>query len=182
MTRFTKRPKVLLTILQALTILVMLAGTWIAYVLGILGVSAARYVGNHAPVGSLVMIYAALATVVGVSVCCYITLGSFLGLLQRMKRETAFTARNGKTLGRMAGCCAIAALILFLMMVYIGILNGLPDLLTMRKLSDFLRVLNYTISLLILPFAFSVIALLIQGVRLLMLRAIDLQQDQDLAV
>ena len=182
MTHMTKRPKALLTTLQLLTVLVMLAGTWVAFVLGLFGVSAAQILTGHGTVGSLVMIYASLATVVGVSICCYITLGNFLALLQRMKRETAFTPRNGRALGRMAASCAIAAAILFLMMVYIGCWAGWSDLMNIHHLSDILRVLNYTASLLILPFAFCVIALLIQGVRLLMLRAIALQEEQDLAV
>ena len=181
MTHLSRRPVGLLTFLQVLTVLVALFGTWFAGVLGLLGlVGTVEIAFDPATTfGAAVFIVGALATVVGVSVCCYIALVSFFLLLQRMKRETAFTRRNCKALGRMALSCAVAAAMLFVTMGYLAVASLMPTELQSLRVE---AVLSAAGLLMAWPFGFAVIALLIQGVRLLMDRALALREAQELVV
>lgn len=180
MTHLSRRPRGLLSVLQALTVCVMLVGTWFAACLGFFGVSAAQELLSGTVLvdaRTCVVVFGALATVAAVSVCSYITLGSFLALLERMKRETAFTERNCAALGRMAGCCGVAAAILFVMMVYIlgGVLAELES-------HDSLFAISFTAMLMVFPFGYGLVALMIQGVKVLMVRAMNLRKEQELVV
>lgn len=185
MTHLSKRPVALLTILQLLTGVLVLFGTWFAGLLGLLGggvlweiFSDAQWAANGA-LSVTFFCVGALVTVVIVSACCYITLGSFLMLLQRMKKETAFTERNCRALGRMALCCAVAAAVLFLLMGYIAVGVFLPTSSFTQSIVQFAGVVCM---LMIWPFGFGVVALLIQGVRVLMVRALALREEQELVV
>ena len=181
MGHLSRRPKALLTALQAMTFMVAGFGTWLAWLLGTLGLIVTRedLFNPAVPVGAKIFILGALATVVVVSVCCYITLGSFFAMLQRMKEETAFTRRNCKALGRMALSCAIAAAALLLIMGYIAVGNLVPGNFTSRNFWASVEVVG---TMMAWPFGFGLVALLIQGVRVLMIRAMDLQEQQELVV
>ena len=185
MTHLSQRPRVLLTTLQALTVLVGIFGTCLAVALGTLGVFAVREVvfGPEAAANTAftvkVFAFGGLVTVIGVSVCCYVTLLSFLLLLQRMKKETAFTRRNCQALGRMAVSCAVAAAILFVMMLYISFGVFVPS----SSFTDTFWLFVDTVWMLMAwPFGFGVVSLLLQGVRLLMQRAMAMQEEQALVV
>lgn len=181
MTHLSRRPRALLTVLQAMTVAVALFGTWFAVMLGLLGVGGVQliFADAGATVGAKIFVVSALATVIGVSVCCYITLGSFFALLQRMKKETAFTQRNCRALGRMALCCAAAGAMLFAVMSYIAVGAFLPT----RSFTDNLRPFVDAVCMLMLwPFGFGLVSLLLQGVRVLMTRAIALREEQELVV
>lgn len=181
MTHLTKRPVVLLTVLQILTVAVALFGTWFAGFLGLLGIGGARIVFLEEPttVSGKVFVLSALAAVVGVSVCCYVALIGFFRLLQRMKRETAFTRRNCLALGRISLSCAVAAAMLFVLMSYIAFGVFLP----IRSFTGSLLMIVETLCLQMLwPFGFGLVALLVQGVRVLMARAIALKEEQELVV
>lgn len=185
MTHLSKRPKGLLTLLQALTVLVAAVGTWMAVVLGILGWFAATEIFASLPeaaeTGLEAILFACggLATVVIVSVCCYVALGSFFILLQRMKKETAFTRRNCRALGRMAFSCAVAAAVLFLMMGYIAFGVFVP---TMSFTNSLWQFVDKVCVLMAWPFGFLVVSLLLQGVRVLMVRAMTLREEQALVI
>ena len=185
MTHLSKRPAALLTILQLLTLSIALFGTWFAAILALLGGSALSELfrgAQWAAEGSLPVILffaGAMAAVVTVSVCCYIALGSFLALLQRMKKETAFTQRNCRALGRMALCCAVAAAVIFVMMCYAAVGVFLTTRSFTRNLWTYIEAVQM---LMIWPFGFGVVSLLIQGVRVLMTRAIALREEQELVV
>ena len=181
MTHLSKRPVALLTILQALTVVVALFGTWFAGVLGLLGLGGAQEVFRDAYTawGARIFVVSALMAVVGVSVCCYVALGNFFALLQRMKKETAFTRRNCRALGRIALSCAVAAAMLFVLMSYIALGVFLPT----RSFTGSLWQFGEMVCMLMLwPFGFGVVSLLIQGVRLLMVRALELREEQELVV
>lgn len=181
MTHLSKRPVALLTTLQVLTVAVALFGTWFAGFLGLLGIGGAKMIFVEEPttVGAKVFVVGALAAVACVSVCCYVTLASFFRLLQRMKRETAFTQRNCLALGRMALCCAAAAAVLFVLMGYIAFGVFVPTL----SFTDSARRFVETVCMLMLwPFGFGLVSLLLQGVRVLMARAIALREEQELVV
>ena len=187
MTHLSKRPVALLTILQLLTVLVAGFGTLIAGFLGILAWTGLTEiilgVSSTAAASGLtlikVFVVGGLATVVAVSACCYIALWNFLTLLQRMKKETAFTQRNCQALGRMALCCAVAAAILFVMMSYTAVGVFVP---TRSFTRDVWEYVHSVCTLMIWPFGFGLVALLIQGVRVLMARAIALREEQELVV
>ena len=181
MTHLSRRPVALLTVLQVLTVVVALFGTWFAGLLGLLGFAGAREIFFEMPtiLGAKVFVICALMAVAGVSVCCYVTLASFFMLLQRMKKETAFTQRNCRALGRMALCCAVAAAMLFLLMGYILFGVFLPTLSFTDSLGRFVEA---GCMLMLWPFGFGVVSLLIQGVRVLMARAIALREEQELVV
>lgn len=183
MTHLSKRPVKLLTLLQALTMLVMLGGTGLACMLGYIGVLGLMLVRGEG-LGSLAFVLLALLTVVVVSACCYVTLICFLKVLQRMKTETAFTAKNCDALGVMAASCGIAALTLLLMMVYWTAASAVSELMSVGTLtpSSFVSLGTFFAILMIWPFGFGVVALLIQGVRLLMIRAMNLEREQAFVV
>ena len=181
MTHLSSRPRALLTTLQILTVVIALFGTWFASLLGFLGIAGARMI-FHEEVTTLsakIFVVCALMAVAGVSVCCYMALGSFFGLLQRMKKETAFTWRNCRALGRMALCCAGAAAMLFALMAYIAFGVFLP---TQSFTNGFGQFAETVVMLMLWPFGFGVVSLLIQGVRVLMARAIALREEQELVV
>ena len=181
MTHLSKRPAKLLTALQALTVVLALFGTWFAGLLSFLGIAAVRMI-FHDEVTTLnakFFVICALLAVVGVSVCCYIALISFFRLLQRMKKETAFTRRNSKALGRIALSCLAAAAMLLLLMGYISFGVFLPT----RSFTGSIRQFVETFCMLMLwPFGFGVVGLLVQGVRVLMDRALALEEEQELVV
>lgn len=181
MTHLSRRPKGLLTVLQILTAVVAILGTWFESLLYLLGFSAAREMLAEAstPLGAKTFVVCALATVVGVSACCYIVLWSFATLLQRMKKETAFTQRNCRALGRMSLGCAAAAAILFTMMSYIAFGVFVPTRSFTGSVWQFVETLGM---LMLWPFGFGLVSLLIQGVRVLMARALALREEQELVV
>ena len=182
MKHLPRRPKGLLTILQVLTVIVGVFGTWLAVVMGLLGgmlLAIVEDAGTDGIVWLTVFTLSALATVAVVSVCCYITLVSFFRLLQRMKKETAFTQRNCRALGRMALCCLIASVPLFLLMGYMAVGTILP---LEAFQGGVWRLLDVTCVLLAWPFGFLVVSLLLQGVRVLMVRAMSLQEEQSLVI
>ena len=176
MKHLSRRPKGLLTILQVLTVIVGVFGTWLAVVLELLGLGGASMIFQEAEttVGGKIFVVGALAAVAVVSVCCYVTLVSFFLLLQRMKKETAFTRRNCKALGRMALCCLIASVPLFLLMGYMAVGTNITR--------GVWQLLDVTCVLLAWPFGFLVVSLLLQGVRVLMVRAMTLQEEQSLVI
>ena len=180
MTHLSRRPKALLTILQALTVIVALFGTWLAVLLELLGIGGVSLTFQDAgsTVGGKVLIVGAVAAVAVVSVCCYITLVSFFLLLRRMKKETAFTRRNCKAIGRMALCCLTASAALFLLMGYVGVGSLAEGELTW----SIWRLVDVVCVLMAWPFGFLVVSLLLQGVRVLMVRAMNLQEDQELVI
>ena len=181
MTHLSKRPKALLTILQGFTVVIALFGTWFAGLLGLLGLGGARMIFQEEPttMNAKIFVVCALLAVAGVSVCCYIALGSFFGLLQRMKKETAFTQRNCRALGRVALCCAVAAAMLFALMGYIAFGVFLPTDSFTNSLGQFVGPFGM---LMLWPFGFGLVALLIQGVRLLMVKALELREAQEMVV
>lgn len=176
MKHLPRRPKGLLTILQVLTVIVGVFGTWLAVVLELLGLGGVSMIFQEAEttVSGKVFVVGALAAVAVVSVCCYVTLVSFFLLLQRMKKETAFTRRNCKALGRMALCCLIASVPLFLLMGYMAVGTNITR--------GVWQLLDVTCVLLAWPFGFLVVSLLLQGVRVLMVRAMSLQEEQALVI
>ena len=185
MTHLSKRPVTLLTTLQLLTVFVAGFGTLIAGFLGIFALTGVMelvrddFPMTATPLYVQVFVAGGLVTVIAVSICCYIALGSFLGLLQRMKKETAFTRRNCLALGRMALCCAVAAAILFVMMSYTAVGVFIPSRSFTRDLWEYLQEVCM---LMLWPFGFGLVSLLIQGVRLLMTRALELREAQELVV
>lgn len=176
MKHLPRRPKGLLTILQVLTVIVGVFGTWLAVVLELLGLGGVSMIFQEAEttVGGKIFVVGALAAVTVVSVCCYVTLVSFFLLLQRMKKETAFTRRNCKALGRMALCCLIASVPLFLLMGCMAVGTNITR--------GVWQLLDVTCVLLAWPFGFLVVSLLLQGVRVLMVRAMSLQEEQALVI
>lgn len=183
MPQTVERPRGLLTLLQAMTVLVMTGGTllagWLA-LFGTMGLILVMDDGGSAP--GLALVTGGLATVAAVSVCCYVALGTFLALLGRMKRETAFTPRNCRALSRMALCCLIAAGVLLVMMLWLGVGSLRPMLAAQSGMGATMIAANAladVIGLLVWPFCFFVVALLIQGVALLMRRATALEQEQE---
>ena len=181
MTHLSKRPAKLLAVLQVLTGAMALFGTWFAGLLGFLGVAAARMIFHEegATLNGKIFVICALLAVVGVSVCCYVALGSFVMLLQRMKKETAFTRRNSKALGRIALSCLVAAAMLLMLMGYISFGVFLP---TRSFTGSVWQFMETSFMLMLWPFGFGVVALLIQGVRVLMDRAITIREEQELVV
>ncbi|MCH5287430.1 MAG: DUF2975 domain-containing protein [Christensenellaceae bacterium] len=180
MKHLPRRPKGLLTILQVLTVIVGVFGTWLAVMMELLGLGGASMIFQEAEttVGGKVFVVGALAAVAVVSVCCYVTQVSFFLLLQRMKKETAFTRRNCKALGRMALCCLIASVPLFLLMGYMAVGTLTPGNIT----RGVWQLLDVTCVLLAWPFGFLMVSLLLQGVRVLMVRAMSLQEEQALVI
>ena len=180
MKHLPRRPKGLLTILQVLTVIVGVFGTWLAVVLELLGLGGVSMIFQEAEttVSGKIFVVGALAAVAVVSVCCYVTLVSFFLLLQRMKKETAFTRRNCKALGRMALCCLIASVPLFLLMGYMAVGTLTPGNIT----RGVWQLLDVTCVLLAWPFGFLMVSLLLQGVRVLMVRAMSLQEEQSLVI
>lgn len=181
MTQLSKRNVTLLTVLQALTGLIALFGTWFAGLLGLLGIGGASMIFTEegATLSGKVFVVCALATVVVVSACCYVALGSFFRMLQRMKKETAFTRRNCKALGRISLSCALAAAVLFALMGYIALGVFLP---TQSFTDSLLRFVGTVCMLMLWPFGFGLVSLLVQGVRVLMARAITMREEQELVV
>ena len=181
MTHLSRRPKALLTTLQVFTVAIALFGTWFAMFLSLLGFGGARMIfyDEVTTLNAKIFVVCALLAVFGVSVCCYIALGSFFGLLQRMKKETAFTQRNCRALGRVALCCAVAAAMLFALMGYIAFGVFLPTDSFTNSLGQFVSTFGM---LMLWPFGFGLVSLLIQGVRVLMARAIALREEQELVV
>lgn len=182
MMHLSKRPVRLLILLQALTVLVMIGGTAFACLLGYIGVAMLSFVWGEG-FGIVTFVGGALLTVVAVSVCCYIALVSFIRVLERMKKGTAFTEENCRGLGTMAASCGIAAAALFLMMLYWSAALAVPTFINEGiVLSQIVQLGTFTAIVMIWPFGFGVVALLIQGVRLLMIRAMKLQREQAFVV
>ena len=182
MTHLSQRPVRLLTLLQALTVLVMIGGTAFACMLGYIGVAMLTFVWGEG-FGIVTFVGGALLAVIAVSVCCYITLVSFIRVLERMKKGTAFTEQNCKGLGTMAASCGIAAAALFLIMVYWALALAGPTFINEGfVLSQLVSLGSFTAIVMIWPFGFGVVALLIQGVRLLMIRAMKLEREQAFVV
>ena len=183
MTHLSQRPVRLLTLLQALTVLVMFGGTGLACMLGYIGVLGLVFVWGEG-LGVVSFVVLSLLTVVVVSACSYVTLICFLNVLQRMKTDTAFTAKNCDALGTMAASCGIAAATLLAIMVYWTAVSAVSELMSVGTLtpSSFVSLGTLFAILLVWPFGFGVVALLIQGVRLLMIRAMRLEREQAFVV
>ena len=182
MTHLSRRPVKLLTLLQAMTALVMIGGTALACLLGHIGLLGIKFTWGEG-VGVIAFMLGALLTVLVVSACCYVALVSFIRVLERMKTQTAFTERNCKALGVMAASCGIAAAVLFLMMSWWMAALAVPTVITEgAALSMFVSLGQFAAIMMIWPFGFGLIALLIQGVRLLMIRAMTLEREQAFVV
>lgn len=96
--------RIIFTLLQALAILALAAGTLLMVWLDILGVSALLR-GLFDTRGDLIPFsIIGLLTVAFISVMCYIALISFFKLCGRLKTGTAFTVQNTHAMKRIALC------------------------------------------------------------------------------
>lgn len=168
--------KMLPTALQALIVLLMALGTCLAaYLLCFGAVALVMAVADASAKGLWLGLFTllAMATVIGVSVCCYRALGAFYGLCRRMKTGTAFTEENCRALTKVARSCAWAAgWVLPVVLILAASILGTP-------VRNWLYALCVNLAI---PFAFLTVALMFQAVHLLMRRALRLQQDSDLTV
>ena len=94
-----------------------------------------------------------------------------VALLGRMKKASAFSEKNEKTLGRIASCLTLAGLValLFGNSIVPYLLLGLPTVTPM-------------VEHLLLPFMLLGVALMIRAVQLLMRRALSMQDENALTV
>lgn len=89
----------------------------------------------------------------------------------RVKKSSAFSAKNEKALGRVAAALCIAGglSLLFGDSIIPWLLTGLP-------------ILSPVVEWLLLPFILLTLALMIRAVQVLMRRALDMQEESDLTV
>ena len=94
-----------------------------------------------------------------------------VGLLNRMKKVSAFSGKNEAALGRVAGCLAVAGFtaLLFGNSLVPYLLLGLP-------------AIAPVVEHLLLPFLLLGVALMIRAVQLLMRRALSIQDENALTV
>lgn len=164
-----KRTNLVFTLLQAAAVLIALVGTVAAVFLGGWGFSAFGYFmdeQDYAYVGYAVV---GLLTVATVSVFSYGALYHFFTLCQRLKLGTAFTPANEKGMHRIALCCGVCGGTLLVALVMAFVLIG-GFALPLVEL------------LLLLGAAYLCIGLVAYALELLLRRATEIQQENDLTI
>ena len=108
-------------------------------------------------------------TAVGILLAC-VGIEAFC-LCGRVKKSSAFSAKNEKTLGRiaLALCIAGGLSLLFENNLFPWLLTGLP-------------AISPIVERLLLPFILLTLALMIRAVQVLMRRALTMQEESDLTV
>ena len=151
-------------VLRVAVLFVGALGTWFALILvylALFGLSSAPFTQVNIAAG------VGIATVVLVSVCCYVALGSFFRLCGRLRRGSAFTEENAAAMRRIA----------------IALLAG--GALASAGLTAVALLIGSTLGLAYLwlfAFAFFGAALLSHALAVLVRRAAALQRDSDLTI
>lgn len=102
--------------------------------------------------------------------------GSFGLMCQRLKKESAFTRRNARSLMCIAVCCGAIGLV-----QAFGFVGSAAVLLGLENASGLEVVVNMGISV-ILPAAFLGVAAVALTLRHLLLRAMTMQQENELTI
>lgn len=169
-----KRPVGLMTLAQGICLLataVILFIFLIPMVASILYAVTADYANHDNTFIVAIMNFVLVLpdTAVGI-LLAYVGIEAFL-LCGRVKKSSAFSAKNEKALGRivLALCIAGCLSLLFDNSIFPWLLAGLP-------------LISPIVERLLLPFILLTLALMIRTVQVLMRRALDMQEESDLTV
>lgn len=159
-------------LLQWVAVGVALVGTYVAYCLILEGIAA--YQGKWGEWLAMHDDYRftaawGIATVVLVGLVSYVALWQFLTMCQRLKKGTAFTAANERSMGCIALCCTVASgALLVALLVLLCFCPALP--------------LGLVLLTMLACAAYGAVALVAYALQLLVRRAAVLQQESDLTV
>lgn len=158
------------TLLQGITIALCVFGLLLVYFPLSMGVQA--LIDGPAALGFsyaqwLMMLLVGFASVALVSLCCAAALIAFFLMCGRLKRGTAFTRKNQRTMGFIALCSLIAGVTLIAATVLCGLLGAAGIHCLWMVLGAFL---------------FLAVAAVAWALSLLVRRAVTLQDEADLTV
>ena len=155
-------------LLRVATVLVAAYGTWIAVVLGSIGLSAFLSGALYDAISTTYAALAGLATVAVTSVCCYIALLTFFFMCGRLKRGNAFTDENAAAMRRIS-------LVLFI--AGIAVAAGIATVMLLMGESGVAVWHSITLSL-----VFFGASLLAHALAVLVRRAVALQRESELTI
>ena len=163
------RTNLVFTLLQIAAVLIALVGTAAAVLLCSIGLETLLFFLDQPAHTLAAYAIIGLVTVAVVSVFSYGALYHFFTLCQRLKGETAFTPANEKGMHRIAVCCGVcgAALLAALVLGFV-LVNGFA--------------LFFVELLLLLGAAYLCIGLVAYALELLLRRATEIQQENDLTI
>ncbi|MGN0746704.1 MAG: DUF2975 domain-containing protein [Aristaeellaceae bacterium] len=167
--------RTVLTLLQAVTVVISLMGVYLAAILLYVGIQAlgAGYPAIGMPLGSYVtLLTVGFLSVLAVSGACAVALCTFFRMCGRLKQDTAFTRANEQAMGRIALCCLIAGLTLAV---------GCAALWVAESVWGCVMGL-YWLEMVIMAVLFLAVALIAWALTLLVRRAVALQEEADLTV
>lgn len=171
--KYWTNPAVIFTALQTLSIVALIVGFLIAGYLGYIGCLGLRVGAEEHSALVLSMSVTGLVTVLAVSVCCCVALLVFFRMCGRLKHGSAFTPENDKAMGRLVQCSIGVGVIFWITVIVLYLLQGPFVSWSLLSLDG---------RFMILGFCFLCLALVIHALRLLVKRAIALQQENDLTV
>ena len=171
--KYWTNPAVIFTALQILSVVALIVGFLIAGYLGYIGCLGLQVgIEEHSAL-VLSMSIVGLATVLAVSVCCCVALIVFFRMCGRLKHDSAFTPENDRAMGRLVQCSIGVGLTFWITTLAMYLLQGSSVSWSLLSLDGRFMVLG---------FCFLCLALVIHALRLLVKRAIALQQENDLTV
>ena len=169
-----KRPVGLMTLAQGICLLVtavILFIFLIPMIASILYAATADYANHDNTLLVAIMNFVLVLpnTAVGI-LLAYVGVEAFC-LCGRVKKASAFSAKNEKSLGRiaLALCIAGCLALLFNNLLFPWLLTGLP-------------AISPIVEHLLLPFILLTLALMLRAVQVLMRRALTMQEESDLTV
>lgn len=171
--KYWTNPAVIFTALQIMAVAALILGFLLAGFLGYIGCMALQVgVEEH----SALLFWASvtgLVAVLTVSICCCVALIVFFRMCGRLKHGSAFTPENDKAMGRLVLCSIAVGVIFWITAVVLYLVQGPYVSWSLQNLDG---------RFLIDGFCFLCLALVIHALRLLVKRAIALQQENDLTV
>jgi len=171
--KYWTNPAVIFTALQILSVVALIVGFLIAGYLGYIGCVALQVsIEEHSALLSGMSI-TGLVTVLFISVCCCVALIVFFRMCGRLKHDSAFTPENDRAMGRLVLCSIAVGVAFWVTTVVLYLLQGPYVSWSLLSLDGRFMVLG---------FCFLCLALVIHALRLLVKRAIALQQENDLTV
>ncbi len=171
--KYWSNPSVIFTALQLLSVVALILGFLLAGYLGYIGCVALKVGVEEQSAFLSGMAITGLVTVLLISVCCCVALIVFFRMCGRLKHDSAFTPENDKAMGRLVQCSIAVGVIFWITTVVLYLLQGPYGSWSLENLNG--RFLIY-------GFCFLCLALVIHALRLLVKRAIALQQESDLTV
>lgn len=166
MAHSSKRLKRPLLLLRVLTVFLLVTSVWpFMFVMGkYLSEAWAVLSGAlRATTWRAIWVSCRAVASVAISVCACAAAWNFWAVLKSIQRGSICTARNVKQLGRMAVCCVAVAAVVTIMLCFYAWLESTDERKYVVGNALFALILMY------IPFTFVTAALVIQGIRVLMM-------------